>query len=125
MKKLGIPTTLGELRKMTEQFPEETLLQFRNEPRHELYFEDEQGLVFQEEPTTDIHIALKKILGENAYKNIYTTIDPDVTKLCRTIAYLECQMGMISRFVDDEYKEHQKESINKIIQQATKMLQQP
>lgn len=56
MINLGIPTTLGELRKMTEQFPDETLLQFRNEPRHELLFEDEQGLIFQDEDWTSILI---------------------------------------------------------------------
>ena len=47
MKQLGIPTTLGEFRKITEQYPDETLLQFRNEPRHEL-IDDEGELCFQE-----------------------------------------------------------------------------
>lgn len=125
MKKLGIPTTLGELRKMTEQYPDETLLQFRNEPRHELLFNQEQGLIFQEEPSADIHIALKKIIADNAQKNNYTAIDPEVTKLCRAISYLECQMSMVTRFTNDEDKEKQKESIKKVITTAAKILQQP
>lgn len=47
MKKLGTPTTLGEFRKLTEQYPDETLLQFWNEPVHELIDVDGE-LCFQE-----------------------------------------------------------------------------
>jgi len=36
MKNLGTPTTLGEFRKLTENYSDETLLQFRNEPVHDL-----------------------------------------------------------------------------------------
>lgn len=124
MKKLGIPTTLGELRKMTEQFPDETLLQFRNEPRHELTFEEQEnmGLIFQEEDNPDIKHSLMRILAKNAYKNGNMQVDDDVSKLCKTIYYLEGQMGMISRFVDDQYKQEEKESIRKVIKQANKIL---
>lgn len=47
MKKLGTPTTLGEFRKLTELYPDETLLQFRNEPVHEL-IEVDGDLCFNE-----------------------------------------------------------------------------
>lgn len=53
MKNLGTPTTLGEFRKLTEQYPDETLLQFRNEPVHDL-IEIDGELCFQETNRWDI-----------------------------------------------------------------------
>jgi len=122
MKKLGIPTTVGELRKMTEQFPEETLLQFRNEPRHELSFEDEQGLVFQEVNNPDIRSSLMKILAKNAYNMGNMQIDKDVSKLCKAIYYLEGQLHLIIRYTDESYKEEAKDSLNTILQNANEIL---
>lgn len=122
MKKLGIPTTLGELRKMCEKYPDETLLQFRNEPIHELFFDDEQGLLFQEE-SSDFKTSLKRILANNAYNLGNMQIDNDVSKLCKTIYYLEGQLGMIGRFGDEQYKEQQKESIKNVIKIANDILQ--
>jgi hypothetical protein len=42
-KILGVPKTIGELRELTKDYPDETLLNFRNEPIHQL--EDVDGIV--------------------------------------------------------------------------------
>jgi hypothetical protein len=56
--RLGIPQTVGELRKMLEQYPDHTSFGFRNQPLQILYFVEYPGLkcvCFQEPPITDRH----------------------------------------------------------------------
>ena len=127
MKKLGIPTTLGELRKMTEQYPDETLLQFRNEPRHELTFEDQEnmGLIFQEGPSTDLPAALKRILANNAFNFGNMQIDIGVRNTCKAIYYLTGQLPFVGRYSEDNYKEECREYIDKIIENTVEILNKP
>ena len=124
MKKLGIPTTIGELREMTKQFPDETLLQFRNEPRHELTFEEQEnmGLIFQEVDNPDIKGSLMRILAKNAYSMGNMQIDNDVSKLCKAIYYFEGQLDLIIRFADEEYKQELRDSISCIKKNACEIL---
>lgn len=52
MKEIGRPTTLGELREMTKDYPDEVGFGFRNQPMQSLFEVKYQGeaiyVVFQE-----------------------------------------------------------------------------
>lgn len=112
---------------MTEKFPDETLLQFRNEPRHELTFEEEDnmGLIFQEGPNTDLPAALKRILASNAFNFGNMQVDKGVRNTCKAIYYLAGQLPFVGRYSEDNYKEECREYIDKIIKNTVKILNEP
>ena len=65
-KILGVPKTIGELRELTKDYPDETLLNFRNEPVHQL--EDCDGIVcFSSEPPGPYN-PMERILADATYK---------------------------------------------------------
>lgn len=56
--RLGIPQTVGELRKLLEQYPDDASFGFRNQPLQILYYLEYPGLkcvCFQEPPIKNLH----------------------------------------------------------------------